>query len=159
MSESPPMSITAEDIDVDALIAEIKANVEQRRARGEYNDSRIALAERHNLQHMKDDPAFLERYLECMRPLSHVDISDFEIVEKRARFSSLLVRFKTLIWKLLRFYTFRLWSQQNQVNGILLSAIELLESRYKQRIDDLETRLAQLESRLNEAPTADSTDA
>ena len=33
MSESPPLSITAEDIDVDALIAEIKANVEQRRAR------------------------------------------------------------------------------------------------------------------------------
>ncbi len=146
MTNTAPITIDAEGVDTEALVEEIRKAVEQRRARGEYDDSRIALAERHNLQNLKNDPAFLERYLECMKPLTHVDISDFEIIEKRARFGSLLVKLKTSIWKLLRFYTFRLWSQQNQVNGILLSAIELLESRYQRRIDELESRIEKLEA-------------
>lgn len=159
MTHSQCISIGAEGLDVEAIVAEIEQAVEARREQGEYNDSRIALAERHNLQNLKDDPAFLERYLECMRPLSHVDISDFEIVEKRKRFSGLLIKFKTAIWNLLRFYTFRLWSQQNQVNGILLSAIELTESKYKRRVDELEARLERLESQMRSREATNHSDA
>ncbi len=146
MKNRQPISLDAEGVDVESLINKITETVAKRRAQGDYDDSRIALAERHNLQNLKDDPAFLERYLECMKPLAHVDISDFEIIEKRVRFSGPLVRLKKTIWSLLRFYTFRLWSQQNQVNGILLSAIELLHSRYKRRIESLEERIAKLEA-------------
>ena len=42
-----------------------------------------------------------------------------EIYERRARFTKPLVVLKRAIWKLLKFYTYRLWSQQNQVNGLL----------------------------------------
>ena len=58
-----------------------------------------------------------------------------------------LVAVKRGIWKILKFYTYRLWSQQNQVNGLLLSASEEIERKYRDRIKALEDRLAKLESR------------
>jgi hypothetical protein len=49
------------------------------------------------------------------------------------------------IWKLLKFYTFRLWSQQNQTNALLLAAVEIMETRHRREIAGLQERLAKLE--------------
>ncbi|MDD4873211.1 MAG: hypothetical protein PHR77_21870, partial [Kiritimatiellae bacterium] len=76
-----------------------------------------------------------------------VDINDFEIHERRALFSSLLISLKKLIWKMLKFYTYRLWSQQNQTNTLLLSAVESLEDRYCDKINKLEERITKLEQK------------
>jgi hypothetical protein len=57
----------------------------------------------------------------------------------------MLIRFKKVIWGLLKFYTYRLWSQQNQINGLLVTAIEGLDEKYAGKIKDLETRIAKLE--------------
>jgi len=74
-----------------------------------------------------------------------MDINDFDIRERRAVFGGLLTFLKRLIWKLLKFYTYRVWSQQNQVNGLLLSAIETTGKRYEEKISKLEARIAHLE--------------
>jgi hypothetical protein len=80
-----------------------------------------------------------------------VDIGDFEITERRKRFAPFLVRLKRVIWSLLRFYTYRLWSQQNDVNGLLLAAVEGVDQRYRDRLNELEARVAKLEqSRRND---------
>jgi hypothetical protein len=55
--------------------------------------------------------------------------------------------FKKTLWKALKFYTYRLWSQQNQVNGLLLAAIEESDKKHRDKIRTLEDRLAKLESR------------
>ena len=52
-----------------------------------------------------------------------------------------------MIWKLLKFYTFRLWSQQNQTNNVLLAAIEIMDRRHKKEVADLKARIEALESR------------
>ena len=57
----------------------------------------------------------------------------------------MLVGLKKILWKLLKFYTYRLWSQQNQVNGMLVTALEGLDEKYRKRLRDLERRLAALE--------------
>jgi hypothetical protein len=57
----------------------------------------------------------------------------------------MLVGLKKILWKLLKFYTYRLWSQQNQVNGLLVTALEGLDEKYRNRLRDLERRLADLE--------------
>jgi hypothetical protein len=80
-----------------------------------------------------------------------VDINDFEIREQRRFGNRLLVAVKKIIWSLLKFYTYRLWSQQNQVNGLLLTAIEGLDDKYRNKIRDLETRVAELEGKRNKA--------
>ena len=72
----------------------------------------------------------------------------------RARIAGLLKKFKKGVWSTLKFYTYHLWSQQNQVNNLFHAAIELVAKRdseqlkkMQERIDDLEARLAALESK------------
>jgi len=153
MSE-PAFQIGADGIDVDKIVAEIQATVEAKRARGEYADPSIARAELQNLANLKDESEFLTFYLECLRQSAFVDINDYEIVERRRAISGVLVFFKRLIWKTLKFYTYRLWSQQNQVNGLLLTAVENLDNQYRFRIKELEGRVQKLERR-----GADSSDS
>lgn len=149
-----PIEIGADGIDVDAIVEKIRARVEERRNSGFYDEASVARAERYNLSNLADDEQFLERYLACLRQAVIVDINDFEIVERRARFSSFLKKLKKGIWSLLRFYTYRLWSQQNQVNGMLLAAFEIADQRSRARIRSLEERVAALEARLGAAAAA-----
>jgi hypothetical protein len=139
--------IGAPGVDVERIVEEVRATVAEKMQRGLYTDARVARAERHNLQHLKDEEHMLAFYLECLRNAVFVDIGDFEITERRSHFSGLLVALKRVIWKLLKFYTYRLWSQQNQVNGMLLAALEGVENRNRERIRSLEQRLAEIEQR------------
>jgi len=137
--------IGAEGIDAARIVEEIKARVAEKRERGAYMDARVARAERTNLANIKDQENFLSFYLDCLSDAIFVDINDFEIYERRAKFSKLFVLLKRTIWNLLKFYTYRLWSQQNDINGLLLSAVSNTESRFTERIKKLEERVAELE--------------
>ncbi|NLE40628.1 MAG: hypothetical protein GX615_02210 [Lentisphaerae bacterium] len=143
--ENPAISIGADGIDAGAVVAQIQAEVARKRAAGAYDEARVARAERNNLLTLKDDASFMEQYLLCLRQIVAVDINDFEIIEKRGRFAPALVRLKKTIWKLLKFYTFRLWSQQNQTNALLLAAVEIMETRHRREIAGLRERIAKLE--------------
>lgn len=143
--ENPAISIGADGIDAGAVVAQIQAEVARKRAAGAYDEARVARAERNNLLTLKDDASFMEQYLLCLRQIVAVDINDFEIIEKRGRFAPALVRIKKAIWKLLKFYTFRLWSQQNQTNALLLAAVEIMETRHRREIAGLRERIAKLE--------------
>ena len=139
--------IGAKGVDAAKIVAEIREIVEAKKQQGVYADSRVALADRTNLEQLRNDEQFLEFYLECLRDAVFVDISDFEITERRSRFRGCLVALKRGLWKLLKFYTYRLWSQQNQVNGLLLSATEIVEKTAKEKVAELEARIEALEAR------------
>ena len=141
----PLFQIGAEGVDAERIMAEIRATVERKMARGVYRDARIAQAERTNLANLQDDETFLRYYLDCLRNAVFIDINDFEIRERRRLGAGMLVGLKKILWKLLKFYTYRLWSQQNQVNGMLVTALEGLDEKYRKRLRDLERRLAALE--------------
>ncbi len=140
--------IGAGGIDVDRVVAEIQKTVAEKSEQGHYTDARVARAERTNLANLQNEEEFLSFYLECLRDAAFVDISDFDIIERRPRFGSLLVALKRAIWKLLKFYTYRLWSQQNQVNGLLLAAIETSDNQSREHIRALEKRITELEAQL-----------
>lgn len=140
-------TIHAPGVDVDVVVREIEEAVRQKMAAGQYADAKVALAERANLSTLKDHDEFLAFYLSCLREAAFVDISDFEIRERRRGLAPLLVGLKKLIWSLLKFYTYRLWSQQNQVNGLLVTAVENVDKKYEQKIADLQNRIAELEEK------------
>ena len=146
----PLFSIGAEGVNAEKIMAEIKARVAEKTARGAYRDMRIARAEKANLVNLSDDESFLKYYLECLRNAVFVDINDFEIRERRRFGSSFLVVFKKITWNILKFYTYRLWSQQNQINGLLVTAVESLDEKYRSRIEKLERRLAAAEDKNKE---------
>lgn len=145
--EKPLFEVGAPGVDAERLVREIQAEVARKMEQGVYADARIARAERTNLVHLRNEEQFLGFYLQCLRDAVFVDISDFEIRERRRYLAPLLVRFKKVIWGLLKFYTYRLWSQQNQVNGLLVTAIEGLDEKYAARIKALEARVAELEKK------------
>ncbi len=143
-TEPSVFQIGAAGVDVEAIMADIKKAVARKLESGAYQNALVASAEKSNLANIQDDETFLKFYLDCLRNAVFVDINDFEIQERRRCGSGLLVILKKMLWAALKFYTYRLWSQQNQVNGMLLAAIEGLDHKYRDRIQDLETRLAAL---------------
>ena len=148
MPEREKITIGAEGVDARKVVEEILADVARKRATGAYEDPRIARAEHSNILLMKDGDDFLERYLDCLCELVQVDINDFDIRERRSGFASKPLLFlKKTIWKLLKFYTYRMWSQQNQTNELLLSALDVVASRQRQEIAALKARLDELEKR------------
>ena len=146
MSESI-FQIGATDLDTAKIVQEIQDTVEKKAADGVYADARIARAERTNLAHLRNEEQFLGFYLRCLREAVLVDISDFEIRERRPMLAPILVGLKKTIWKLLKFYTYRLWSQQNEVNGLMVTAIEGLDEKHADKIKALEKRVSELEGK------------
>ncbi|MBP7274616.1 MAG: hypothetical protein KBA51_00255 [Kiritimatiellae bacterium] len=142
----PVISMGADGVDTRRVVAEIQAEVDENIQSGLYADAVVARAERLNLAPGREEGAFLEYYLRCLPDAVVVDIGDFEIRERRARFAPLLIRLKRAIWNLLKFYTYRLWSQQNQVNGMIATAIERMDDQHRLQIERLEQRIRALES-------------
>ena len=144
--------IGADAVDVGRINAEIRDTVAAKMKAGAYAGAQLARAERFNLMNLKRDENFFEFYMDSLREAVYVDINDFEIRERRATFAPLLIRIKRTLWSLLKFYTYRLWSQQNTVNGLLVTGIESLEEKYAAKVRSLEARVAELEKRLHRAP-------
>lgn len=138
--------IGAAGVDTAKIVDSIRETVTEKMRKGVYTDARVARAEKTNLENLRDEEEFHAFYLECLRDAVSVDISDFDILERRLCFSGFFVALKKTIWKLLKFYTYRLWSQQNLVNGLLLSAVEGTENGSRDRIQALEARIAKLEA-------------
>ena len=141
------LKVGAGNIDSRRLVGEIRKSVEEKMKDGAYTDTRVARAERTNLANLQSEDSFLPFYLDCLKDAVFVDISDFDIIERRRGMGALLVPLKRAIWKLLKFYTYRLWSQQNQVNGLLFSVLDSMENKYRARIEAMEKRIADLESK------------
>ena len=139
------VQIGATGVDTEAIVREAEATVARKREDGTYSAAGLDGKQPVNPLVFKNDEAFLAFYLESLRDTAFVDISDFEIEERRPRFNRLLIRLKRSIWGLLKFYTYRLWSQQNQINGLLLSAIEGIHERNQEEISQLKARLAELD--------------
>lgn len=150
MNDPSVIEIRAPGVDTAAIVLEIQDTVARKNEQGLYADARIARAERTNLVNLRDDEGFIGFYLTALREASSIDINDFDIRERRGSFyAPLLVRLKKTIWSLLKFYTYRLWSQQNMVNGLFVTGMESMNEQTTSRIKQLEARVAELEKKLN----------
>jgi len=141
------LTIHADGIDTGTIIRDIQAKVKAKAEEGIYQRAGLGEAAQQPAFAFRDNAEFLRFYLETLRENAFVDISDFEITEKRPRFRRALIALKKTLWSLLRFYTYRLWSQQNQINGLLLAAAEGIHEQQNEKIAALEARLAALEQR------------
>jgi len=140
------IAISAPGMDTEQIIRDIYSTVEKKKADGVYQAEGLDEASLCVPLSFSDNESFLAFYIENLRENAFVDISDFEIMEWRVRFRKPLIRFKKLIWAMLRFYTYRLWSQQNQINGLLLAAVEGVHEQQTKKIALLEARIQALES-------------
>jgi len=151
MSETN-LDIQAEGIDVNAIVQEIQDAVAEKTASGEYNDALITQAERSNLFNMKDDAEFLDYYLSCITRSSQVDIRAFEIPDpKGGPAGKAMKKLKQSIWGVLKFYTYRMWTQQNQINSLIVNGLNIVRNKLGEQQHEQEKRITQLEAALNKA--------
>ncbi len=139
--------IGADGVDAAAVEADVRAAVERKNREGVYAQAAVPPAGRVELPFRRRAGTSNAFFVRCLREAARVDICDFEIRERRARFAPLLVRLKRGVWSLLRFYTYRLWSQQNEINSLLVTGIESVEEESAARLQALEARLAALEAK------------
>ena len=152
----PVVNVGASQVDSEKLSAELEMAAADKRSRGVYAAGHIAAFENAASGEARDEDEFLSSYLDRLHDAVIVDISDFEIHERRSWFVRLFVGIKRCIWNLLKFYTYRLWSQQNQANGLLVGAIEEVDGRNRRKIAELEERIARLEGNPEQAEAKDA---
>ena len=151
MTESN-FTVHAPGIDAAALVEEIRESVAQKTAEGLYNDALIGKAECSNLINMQNDEEFFQYYITCMQRAATVDIRAFQIPDpKGGPIGKAMVTLKKTIWSLLKFYTYRMWSQQNQVNSLAMNGISITNARFSGKIKEQELRIAALEEALKQA--------
>ncbi len=146
--------IATHGVDTQALMDEINLAIKRKAETGAYAAAGLDRDVMHDSLVFRNYAEFLDFYFETLREAAFVDIADFEITEKRKHFARPLIMLKKAVWAMLRFYTFRLWSQQNQINGLLLAAIEGLHEQHNAKVKALEARIDALETRFGETPSS-----
>ncbi|MEJ2745536.1 MAG: hypothetical protein P8123_07635 [bacterium] len=132
--------IGADGVDVKKIMQEIDERVARKRAAGVYDKydlSRIAALE---LSSVKSEADFLDYSLKVIQQTWDVDIGDFPIYSKGGILGAPAVWLKKAIWKMLKFYTYRLFSQQKEFNCQVANAICSLKAR-------MDTELAELKKK------------
>ena len=136
--------ITAPALDAEALAAEVRERVRKKKESGAYDGYDLSGIASLDYEKELSEEDFLRYYLQVVERLSDLNYGDFEIASKGGRFGRAEVFLKKTIWKLLRFYTYRLFSQQREFD---CQVAEALGSHYRwsrQEIDRLTRELEEL---------------
>ncbi len=129
-------------VDVERVMTEIRRRVEAKRARGIYRQSPLDEAghEEGNV-FLKKGNEYFDFYLKSLLLAAEIDISDFEIASKTPFFGQAVVWLKRIIWKLMKFYTFRLFSQQKDFNARVAVVLQGMDRRYSRKLAELEEKI------------------
>ncbi len=128
-------------VDVEDVMGEIRERVEEKRRSGEYSRYNLSAATALEMDNLRSDDAYLDYYLKTIRRAADVDLGDFEIPSKTFLAGRPVVWLKKMIWKLLKFYTFRLFSQQKDFNARMASIVQGMDAKYERRLAALEAKV------------------
>ncbi len=136
MEEEKMVQIGTDDVDVRKIMEKIQARIEEKKKAGVYEKYDLSGIPRLELENISREEDFLNYYIDLIQKKSQIDIGDFEIINEGGPLGRIEVLMKKIIWKLLKFYTFRLFSQQRefdcQVTSAFLSLRQYTETRFKE---------------------------
>ncbi|MBN2143466.1 MAG: hypothetical protein JW774_02470 [Candidatus Aureabacteria bacterium] len=126
------------------VMQEIREEIKTRQALGVYDHADLSRVLSLELKDMKGTDHALEYYLKAIRRSWAVDINDFDIPSKGGTLTQQLVLLKKIIWKCLKFYTYRLFSQQREFNSQLSNTLIAMHKDYEKKIRELEKKIKML---------------
>lgn len=129
--------IRADGIDTEKITEEIRKRVAEKKRAGVYDKYNLEGLAARDIKQLETEKDFLDYYLELIQHTCDIDIGDFEIPSKGGILGTPAAKIKRLLWIVLRFYTYRLFSQQKEFNFQLVNTIMSLNKR----IDELEEKL------------------
>jgi len=143
---SDTFQIDTPGVDVTKAVEEIRQRVEAKRAAGVYDRYNLSSLRAMELENIKDGEAYLDYYLKTIGRAADIDLGDFTIVSKTYLLGEPVVWLKKIIWKLLKFYTYRLFSQQKDYNAKMARISDGLNRKFERRISVLEGKIEALRS-------------
>ncbi|MBN2143468.1 MAG: hypothetical protein JW774_02480 [Candidatus Aureabacteria bacterium] len=127
------------------IMAEIQRRIKEKEDQGIYQKYSLSRSVQFEWKEVSDETQFLDYYLKTIRRSWAVDINEFEIPKKKGLKGKIELLFKKIIWKSLKFYTYRLFSQQREFNSQAAHTLLLLHQDYTEKIKKLETELKAVE--------------
>jgi hypothetical protein len=131
-------SIELENVDVKEIVHAVKERVEKKKAAGVYDKYNLVGVTKLEVSQAKSEEDFLRYRLKALRKSWEIDIGDFEIPSKGGILGRPAVWLKRLLWFLLKFYTFRLFTQQRDFNLQVVHTLDALDRKIEklgQRLD------------------------
>lgn len=122
-------SLQIDNMDVEEIVRAVKQRVEKKRAAGVYKKYNLVGITRLEIAQAKSEEDFLRYHLKSLRKSWEIDIGDFEIPSKGGLLGRPAVLLKKLIWHLLRFYTFRMFTQQRDFNLQVVNTLQSLNAK------------------------------
>lgn len=133
--------IHSSGVDLDSISRDISKRIKEKEESGVYHHYNLARIHTLELQDIEDEGDFLEYYLKAVGSTWAVDINDWEIVNKGGILGKPALLLKKIIWKLLKFYTYRLWSQQREFNAQIANTVNSLYKKFDGEIKELKEQL------------------
>lgn len=100
------------------------------------------------LRNAQDDVEYRREFLRLLRYRDNVDTLDFSIPRKPGLLGALSARFKSLLWRMLRYQHDRISFRQNLINNCYTGLFEMEIQQRDKEIAGLRSRIGLMESRL-----------
>lgn len=124
-------------VDVKKIMEDIQKQIEEKKEQGVYNQYNLDRVTKLEIENIKGDVEYLQWLLKVLNVSWDINIGDPQIVNKGGLLGKPVLWLKKSIWQLLKFYTYRLFSQQKEFNSQVVMAVGLLAKR----IDQLEKKV------------------
>jgi hypothetical protein len=97
------------------------------------------------LQQPADEAAFLDELIRQLQHRNVVNLEPFRVARRPGRVGALLATCRAKIWKLLRYQHEHVTTQQNDINQLLVAALEFEYRARQNDISELRRRIEELE--------------
>ena len=127
--------------EAETVYQEITQAVDEKEKKGVYALHSLGPEVNMEFLDLKNDGQFLEYYLKVIRRTWAVDINDFEIQKKKGFKGKAEWALKKIIWKLLKFYTYRLFSQQIEFNSQIKNTVLAMHREFSGKMEAIEKEI------------------
>jgi len=129
MADDQTFEIQTEGVNVDEVMRLVRERVEKKRAAGVYDRYNLTGITKLEVAEAKSEEDFLRYSLKMLQRTHEIDIADFPIPNKGGPFGWLAVIVKKILWSLLKFYTWRMWTQQREFNAQVVNTLRALNRK------------------------------
>jgi len=143
-ADCKPPPFESENIDVKDIMEVIRRRVREKKEAGVYDRYNLTGVTRLEIVEAKSEEDFLNYYLKVMQKSYELDIGDFEIPSKGGFLGKPAVWLKKILWKLLKFYTYRMFTQQREFNLQVLNTLKCINRKIEKQHRELMEKSEQI---------------
>ena len=129
MPNEQTFEINTEGVDTGDIMRQVRERIEKKRKAGVYDRYNLTGITKLEVAEARSEEDFLRYSLKMLQRTHEIDIADFAIPNKGGPFGWVEVIVKKVLWHLLKFYTWRMWTQQREFNAQVVNTLRALNRK------------------------------